>query len=112
MNNKACSMSYCLRVLHCNAGTGIAPFRSFWRRIFYDGIDGQPSQPFSDNAMFWLLSGFANTDRWESSFLHWTLCRMRPCCLWCLLWLLASFANTRSAGFPGFCMGAVSSTLS
>jgi hypothetical protein len=44
-------------------GTGIAPFRSFWRRIFYDGIPGQPSQPFSDNAMFWLLSGFANTDR-------------------------------------------------
>jgi hypothetical protein len=45
------------------AGTGIAPFRSFWRRIFYDGIAGQPPQPFSDNAMFWLLSGFANTDR-------------------------------------------------
>jgi ferredoxin--NADP+ reductase len=45
------------------AGTGIAPFRSFWRRIFYDGIPNQPTQPFSDDAMFWLLSGFANTDR-------------------------------------------------
>jgi hypothetical protein len=44
-------------------GTGIAPFRSVWRRLFYDGIPGQPSQPFSDNAMFWLLSGFANMDR-------------------------------------------------
>lgn len=52
-----------LLLLHLLAGTGIAPFRSFWRRIFYDGIPGQPTQPFSDNAMFWLLSGFANTDR-------------------------------------------------
>ena len=23
-------------------GTGIAPFRSFWRRLFFDGVPGQP----------------------------------------------------------------------
>lgn len=50
------------RIVCVSTGTGIAPFRSFWRRIFFDGINGQASQPFSDNAMFWLLSGFANTD--------------------------------------------------
>lgn len=40
-------------------GTGIAPFRSFWRRIFYDGV---PHKPFAPGALFWLLSGFANED--------------------------------------------------
>ncbi|WIA41673.1 hypothetical protein OEZ86_009022 [Tetradesmus obliquus] len=50
------------RIVCVSTGTGIAPFRSFWRRIFFDGIDGQAPQPFSDSALFWLLSGFANTD--------------------------------------------------
>lgn len=50
------------RIVCVSTGTGIAPFRSFWRRIFFDGIPNQPAQPFSDNAMFWLLSGFANQD--------------------------------------------------
>jgi hypothetical protein len=68
------------------AGTGIAPFRSFWRRIFYDGIDSQPPQPFSENAMFWLLSGFANTDRWVSSFVFacgWRILMQTVCCAGC-----------------------------
>eukprot|EP00878_Enallax_costatus_P003594 GHUV01003808.1.p1 GENE.GHUV01003808.1~~GHUV01003808.1.p1 ORF type:complete len:352 (+),score=82.06 GHUV01003808.1:1450-2505(+) len=50
------------RIVCVSTGTGIAPFRSSWRRIFFDGIPGRPDQPFSDRAMFWLLSGFANQD--------------------------------------------------
>lgn len=50
------------RIVCVSTGTGIAPFRSFWRRIFYDGLQGQAAQPFADGAMFWLLAGFANQD--------------------------------------------------
>ncbi|KAF8058332.1 hypothetical protein HT031_005649 [Scenedesmus sp. PABB004] len=50
------------RIVCVSTGTGIAPFRSFWRRIFYDALPGQPAQPFADGAFFWLLAGFANTD--------------------------------------------------
>jgi hypothetical protein len=40
-------------------GTGIAPFRSFWRRLFYDSVPGHPD---GYQGRFWLLSGFANSD--------------------------------------------------
>jgi sulfite reductase alpha subunit-like flavoprotein len=48
-------------------GTGIAPFRSFWRRLVYDGVpavhgDGASGKlrGFGERGRFWLLAGFAN----------------------------------------------------
>jgi ferredoxin--NADP+ reductase len=41
-----------------STGTGIAPFRSFWRRLFYDGLPGGPAY----TGKFSLYSGFANED--------------------------------------------------
>jgi len=38
-------------------GTGIAPFRSFWRRCFYEDV---PSYKFT--GLFWLFMGVANSD--------------------------------------------------
>ncbi|KAJ9504539.1 hypothetical protein QJQ45_020189, partial [Haematococcus lacustris] len=38
-------------------GTGIAPFRSFWRRIFYEDV---PNYKFT--GLFWLFMGVANSD--------------------------------------------------
>jgi ferredoxin--NADP+ reductase len=38
-------------------GTGIAPFRSFWRRMFYDNVPG-----YKFNGLFWLFMGVANSD--------------------------------------------------
>lgn len=38
-------------------GTGIAPFRSFWRRMFYEDI---PNYKF--NGLFWVFMGVANSD--------------------------------------------------
>lgn len=45
-------------VLICVAtGTGIAPYRAFWRRCFYENI---PNYKF--NGLFWLFMGVANSD--------------------------------------------------
>jgi hypothetical protein len=45
-------------VLICVAtGTGIAPFRSFWRRCFYENV---PNYKFS--GLFWVFMGVANSD--------------------------------------------------
>eukprot|EP01023_Acetabularia_acetabulum_P014533 TRINITY_DN170_c0_g1_i1.p1 TRINITY_DN170_c0_g1~~TRINITY_DN170_c0_g1_i1.p1 ORF type:complete len:416 (-),score=78.54 TRINITY_DN170_c0_g1_i1:764-2011(-) len=38
-------------------GTGIAPFRSFWRRIFFENI---PDYKFT--GLFWVFMGVANSD--------------------------------------------------
>lgn len=38
-------------------GTGIAPFRSFWRRMFYEDVPG-----YKFNGMLWLFMGVANSD--------------------------------------------------
>ncbi|KAI8474033.1 MAG: ferredoxin-NADP+ reductase [Monoraphidium minutum] len=42
-----------------STGTGIAPFRSFWRRLFYDSVPGSAA---GYKGRFWMLSGFANRD--------------------------------------------------
>ena len=45
-------------VLICVAtGTGIAPFRSFWRRCFYENVPG-----WKFDGLFWLFMGVANSD--------------------------------------------------
>jgi ferredoxin--NADP+ reductase len=45
-------------VLICVAtGTGIAPFRSFWRRCFFENV---PSWKFS--GLLWVFMGVANSD--------------------------------------------------
>lgn len=45
-------------VLVCVAtGTGIAPFRSFWRRCFFESV---PSYKFT--GLFWMFMGVANSD--------------------------------------------------
>lgn len=45
-------------VLICVAtGTGIAPFRSFWRRCFYENVPG-----YKYGGLFWLFMGVANSD--------------------------------------------------
>merc|ERR1719240_1767236 len=38
-------------------GTGIAPFRSFWRRCFFENV---PNYKFT--GLFWLFMGVANSD--------------------------------------------------
>jgi len=38
-------------------GTGIAPFRSFWRRCFFENVKG-----FEFKGLFWLFMGAANDD--------------------------------------------------
>jgi ferredoxin--NADP+ reductase len=46
-------------------GTGIAPFRSFWRRLVFDAVPGKGQgghRSFGPHGMFWLLAGFANED--------------------------------------------------
>eukprot|EP01025_Chloroclados_australasicus_P022224 TRINITY_DN2300_c0_g1_i5.p1 TRINITY_DN2300_c0_g1~~TRINITY_DN2300_c0_g1_i5.p1 ORF type:complete len:351 (+),score=40.93 TRINITY_DN2300_c0_g1_i5:109-1161(+) len=45
-------------VIICVAtGTGIAPFRSFWRRIFYENVSG-----YKFGGLFWVFMGVANSD--------------------------------------------------
>jgi sulfite reductase alpha subunit-like flavoprotein len=38
-------------------GTGIAPFRSFWRRCFMENVPG-----YKFTGLFWLFMGVANSD--------------------------------------------------
>ncbi len=45
-------------VVCVSTGTGIAPFRSYWRRLFYDAVAGTEGY----QSRFWLLAGFANED--------------------------------------------------
>lgn len=50
-------------------GTGIAPFRSFWRRCFMENV---PSYKFT--GLFWLFMGVANSDAKlydEELQVHW-----------------------------------------
>jgi sulfite reductase alpha subunit-like flavoprotein len=45
-------------VLICVAtGTGIAPYRSFWKRCFYEDVPG-----YKFTGLFWLFMGAANSD--------------------------------------------------
>jgi ferredoxin--NADP+ reductase len=44
-------------VMTCPTGTGIAPFRSFWRRCFYENV---PNWKFT--GLFWVFMGVANSD--------------------------------------------------
>jgi hypothetical protein len=44
-------------VIMAATGTGIAPFRSFWRRLFFEDV---PSYKFT--GLFWLFMGAANSD--------------------------------------------------
>jgi len=52
LDNDPCGAHICVAT-----GTGIAPFRSFWRRMFYEDI---PNYKF--NGIFWLFMGVANSD--------------------------------------------------
>jgi ferredoxin--NADP+ reductase len=46
------------QVIICVAtGTGIAPFRAFWRRAFYENV---PSYKFT--GLMWIFMGVANSD--------------------------------------------------
>ncbi|KAI7845616.1 hypothetical protein COHA_000902 [Chlorella ohadii] len=47
------------RIVCVATGTGIAPFRAFWRRLFCDQV---PGHPHGYQGRFWLLAGFANPD--------------------------------------------------
>lgn len=47
------------RIVCVATGTGIAPFRAFWRRLFFDQV---PGHPHGYQGRFWLLAGFANPD--------------------------------------------------
>lgn len=38
-------------------GTGIAPFRAFWRRCFYENVPG-----YKFTGLFWVFMGVANSD--------------------------------------------------
>lgn len=53
-------------VVCVSTGTGIAPFRSFWRRLVYDGLpsdhNGSQYRTYGPRGRFWLLAGFANED--------------------------------------------------
>ena len=60
--------SVCQCVYHVppSSPPGIAPFRSFWRRLFHDGLPGIPSNPEGPQeaggykGYFWMIAGFAN----------------------------------------------------
>uniref|UniRef100_A0A7R9Z5A2 Ferredoxin--NADP reductase, chloroplastic n=1 Tax=Chlamydomonas euryale TaxID=1486919 RepID=A0A7R9Z5A2_9CHLO len=44
-------------IIMAATGTGIAPFRSFWRRLFFEDV---PNYKFT--GLFWLFMGAANSD--------------------------------------------------